>query len=116
MSEPCKYEKEIGVLIETIKRHEKALSGNGQKGLVRLVDELNIKLERDNNERQMLTKLMDDLRTVVSGFNRFQIEAEVQVREEEKVKSEKRIKIKNVQWLIGILAMLIFYAIEKLLL
>ena len=64
----CIQERKLGIMESSIQRMEKELF-NGDGGLVKNVPVLNRNVE-------MLTKSVDDLRTVISGFSKFTNEYE----------------------------------------
>lgn len=107
MEHQCKYEKEMGALLETVKNHEKAINGNGQPGLRDTVTALNTTVKE-------LTPVVESLRVAVSGFNRFQTESEAEIRVEERTKAKSQVKKTNIQWIITTAIMVVLYVVDKL--
>lgn len=104
----CKYEKEMGALLETVKSHDRAINGNGQPGLRDTVTTLNTTIKE-------LVPVVESLRVAVSGFGTFQKETEVTIRNEEKVKADKQVKKTNVQWIITTGIVLLLYILDRML-
>ena len=104
----CIHETEFGRMITMLDQHDKVLNGNGQKGLRDIVTELNLTVKE-------LKPVIDDLRTAVSGFGKFQIETEVDIRANEKQKSNIQLKRVNTQWIITTIIVLILFILEKIL-
>lgn len=104
----CIHETEFGRMITMLDQHDKILNGNGQKGLRDIVTELNLTVKE-------LKPVIDDLRTAVSGFGKFQTETEVDIRANEKQKSNIQLKRVNTQWIITTIIVLILFILEKIL-
>ena len=104
----CIHETEFGRMISMLDQHDKVLNGNGQKGLRDTVTELNLTVKE-------LKPVIADLRTAVSGFGKFQTETEVEIRTDEKNKSNIQLKRVNTQWIITTAIVLIIFIIERVL-
>lgn len=111
----CKYEKDMGALMATVKNHDKVINGNGQKGMVVIVSELNTKLNTMQDSMEKFSESIEAFRITVSGFNKFQTQVETEVRVEEKQKADGRVKRTNWQWFIGVAIGVIIFLIEKFL-
>jgi len=86
---PCKQEPEIAKMSEKLSKIEKAMYGNGQKGLIRTTTEL-------NQSSESLSKSVSALATAVSALTQFRDETVGGI------KAKERMRIHS-QWMIGIL-------------
>jgi hypothetical protein len=89
MNHHCNKEKDIAIMSEKVRKIEKALFDNGQKGLITTTIQL------DENVRNM-TDTVKALTTAVSGLTQFRDETIGGI------KAKERMKI-NSRWLIGLL-------------
>jgi hypothetical protein len=87
--EHCKHEPEIAKMSEKLNKIEKAMYGNGQKGLIRTTTEL-------NQSSESLSKSVNALATAVSALTQFRDETVGGI------KAKERMRIHS-QWMIGIL-------------
>lgn len=110
----CKHEGEIAVLKVQTEKHKRVLEGNGQKGLTILVTELIVKLEEDRKDRRKLQETVENLKTVVSGFNKFQAEAEKEVEIKERNKAKDQIKKNDIRWIITTAIVIVTYILDKI--
>jgi hypothetical protein len=64
MEHDCLHEKELGELTSSVNRFGKEIFGNGKEGLSATVPKLTVEVTN-------LKESIDDLRTAISGLNRF---------------------------------------------
>lgn len=107
MTDHCIHESDFGRMITMLDQHDKAINGNGQKGLKDTVTELNLTVRE-------LKPVIEDLRIAVSGFGKFQREIETEVRTEEKIRAKYQVKKVNKQWLITTILVAVYFLIDKL--
>ena len=84
---PCNQEGRISAMETVVNRIDKTVNGNGQKGMVEIT------LRLDESVKQ-LHETIQDLRIAVSGFTKFQAEAEAEAKKNERQRVNKR-------WMIG---------------
>ena len=77
MEQSCKYEKDIVQLMTIVSKIDKDINGNGKKGLRDTVTELNVTMQEHN-------VIFKDLKTAISGFNKFEIETKAIEKQKEK--------------------------------
>src|SRR6056297_321072 len=85
----CKHDSEIAKMSEKLSKIEKAMYGNGQKGLIRTTTEL-------NQSSESLSKSVSALATAVSALTTFRDETIGGI------KAKERMRIHS-KWIIGIL-------------
>jgi hypothetical protein len=98
---PCKHDTEIAKMSEKLSKIEKAMYGNGQKGLIRTTTEL-------NQSSESLSKSVNALATAVSALTQFRDETVGGI------KAKERMRIHS-QWMIGILVTVVLSLIGVIL-
>jgi PII-like signaling protein len=83
----CNQVEKITEMATNLKTVYNEVMGNGKEGLAKTAVRL-------QDSVTALTEIVDKFSTVISGFNKFQIETEVEVRLSEKRKA-------NNKWLLG---------------
>jgi septal ring factor EnvC (AmiA/AmiB activator) len=109
--EVCKFEQEIGAMKETLDRHKKVLEGNGQKGVISAVTELNVRLKINEDRSEELCHTMSALSEKISSISDFKKEIEVTTTEKERAYAKKKESSRDTKWIIGLGITIIPYII-----
>lgn len=101
----------LGGLIKLVEQHEKSLQGNGQKGLIPLVTELNLRLTNNEQVGEKLNKSIEDLTHKISDLTVFKYGVETEARCDERDKAAKSQSKRDFKWLLGLVVATIPYVI-----
>lgn len=111
----CLHEADLAKIGQQVETLDRIINGNGQQGLARNVYELNIRLEESCKDQKKLTEVVENLRTALSGFDKFQTSMETMIIERERNQAKMHLRKRSIQWLItsvitliGIIVGLIF--------